>query len=112
MTKPKMNLTRVANALLVLALALAFAQSASAQTGDLEQTKQKATALINDLKYIEAFPLLEKIVTAEPNNAEMHFYLGFALIAKANDLDVPDAAARRNMRVRARAAFIRAKELG
>ncbi|HEX6189497.1 MAG TPA: tetratricopeptide repeat protein [Pyrinomonadaceae bacterium] len=112
MAKPKVNLTRVANALLVLALALAFAQSASAQTGDLEQTKQKATALINDLKYIEALPLLEKILAAEPNNAEMHFYLGFALIAKANDLDVPDAAARRNIRVRAWAAFVRAKELG
>lgn len=112
MAKPKVNLTRVANALLVLALPLAFAQSASAQTGDLEQTKQKAAALINDLKYVEALPLLEKIVAAEPDNPEMHFYLGFALIAKANAIDMPEAEARRNLRVRARAAFVRARQLG
>ena len=112
MTKLKLNLTRVANALLLFALALTFAQPASAQTGDLEQTKQKAAALINDLKYVEAFPLLEKIVAAEPDNPEMQFYLGFALIAKANDIDMPDAEARRKLRVRARASFVRAKQLG
>ena len=112
MTKLKVNLTSVVNALLLLVLALTFAQSASAQTDDLEQTKKKAAALINELKYIEAFPLLEKIVAAEPNNGEMHFYLGFALIAKANDIDMPDPEARRNLRVRARASFVRAKQLG
>lgn len=110
MTKPELNLTRVASALLLLALALTVAQPASAQTGDLEQTKQKAAKLINDLKYVEAFPLLEKIVAAEPDNPEMQFYLGFALIAKANE--VTDPTMRRNFRVRARASFVRAKQLG
>lgn len=109
MPKPKVNLTPVAYALLVLVLALTSAQSAFAQT-DLEQTKQKAAALMADLKYVEALPHLEKIVAAEPGNAQMHFYLAFALIAKAGD--VTDAAGRKAMRVRARAAFIRAKELG
>ena len=112
MLKPKVNLARAANILLLMALTLTFAQPASAQTGDLEQTKQKAVALINDLKYIEALPLLEKIVTAEPNNGEMHFYLGFALIAKANAIDIPDAEARRKMRIRAREAFVRARQVG
>ena len=51
MTKRKFNLTRIANAFLLLALALTLAQPASAQT-DIEQTKQKAAALINDLKYV------------------------------------------------------------
>jgi tetratricopeptide (TPR) repeat protein len=110
MTKRKANLTRVANALLLLALALTCAQPAFAQTGDLEQTKQKAAALLDDLKYVEAFPLLEKIVAAEPNNPEMQFYLGFALIAKANEMT--DPTSRQNFRVRARAAFVRAKQLG
>ena len=110
MTKPKVNLTRVANALLLLALALTFAQTASAQTDDLQQTKQKVAALIKDLKYVEAFPLLEKIVAAEPDNPEMQFYLGFALIAKGNE--VTDPAMRRNFRVRARASFVRAKQFG
>jgi len=110
MAKPKLNLTRVANALLVIALALTFAPPAVAQTGDLEQTKKKAAELINDLKYIEAFPLLEKIVAAEPSNAQMQFYLGFALVAKGNE--TTDATMRKNFRVRARASFVRAKELG
>ena len=110
MTKPILNLTSVASALLVFALTLASAQSASAQTDDLEQTKQKVTALMAELKYVEALPHLEKIVAAEPGNAQMHFYLAFALIAKADD--ITDAAGRKAMRVRARAAFIRAKELG
>ena len=110
MTKPILNLTSVASALLVFALTLASAQSASAQTDDLEQTKQKVTALMAELKYVEALPHLEKIVAAEPGNAQMHFYLAFALIAKADD--ITEAAGRKAMRVRARAAFIRAKELG
>lgn len=110
MTKPKVNLARVVRAWLLLALALTFAQPAFGQPGDLEQTKQKAAALIDELKYIEAFPLLERIVAAEPNNAQMQFYLGFALIAKANEAS--DPAMRKNFRVRARAAFVRSKELG
>lgn len=110
MTKRKVNLTRVANTLLLLALALTFAQSGFAQTGDIEQTKKKAAALMAELKYVEALPYLEKVVAAEPGNAQMHFYLAFALIAKADD--ITDAAGRKAMRVRARAAFIRAKELG
>jgi len=109
MTKPKGNPTRVAG-LLLLALTLTFVQPAFAQTSDLEQTKKKAAELINDLKYVEAFPLLEKIVAAEPNNAEMHFYLGFALVAKANE--TPDAPLRQSFRVRARASFVRAKQFG
>jgi tetratricopeptide (TPR) repeat protein len=55
-------------------------------------------------------PLLEKIVVAEPDNAQMHFYLGFALLAQGTN--TKDDAARRALRIRARAAFIRAKSLG
>lgn len=110
MTKRKANLTPIANALVLLALALTFAQPAFTQTGDLAQTKQKAAALMAELKYVEALPLLEKIIAAEPDNAQMQFYLAFSLIAKAGDIS--DAATRKAMRVRARAAFIKAKELG
>lgn len=113
MTKLKISLTgRIAKASLLLALAFISMPIALAQTGDVEQAKQKVATLINDLKYVEALPLLEKIIAAEPGNAEMHFYLGFALIAKANDIDTPAAEARRNLRVRARASFVRAKQLG
>ncbi|HEX8136684.1 MAG TPA: tetratricopeptide repeat protein [Pyrinomonadaceae bacterium] len=72
--------------------------------------KQKVGELIKQQKYTEALPLLEKLVVAEPNNPETHFYLGFALIAQANV--VKDDAARRALRIRARNAFIKSKELG
>ena len=110
MTKSKLNFTRIANALLLIGLTLTFAAPAFAQSGDLEQTKRQAAALINDLKYVEAFPLLEKIVAAEPDNPEMQYYLGFALIAKGNE--TTDPTSRKNFRVRARSAFVRAKQLG
>src|SRR6267142_3210522 len=82
----------------------------SAQGGEsIEELKQKALDLTKQTRYTEALPLLEKIVVAEPNNAQMHFYLGFALIAWANT--TKDAPARKALRLRARAAFIRSKQL-
>jgi tetratricopeptide (TPR) repeat protein len=83
----------------------------AAQTGnDLEDLKKQVIRLIDEVKYTEALPLLEKIVAAEPQNARMQFYLGFALTATA--LQLKDEAAGRPLRVRARAAFVKAKELG
>lgn len=82
----------------------------SAQTGEtIAELKQKVLDLTKQTKYTEALPLLEKIVVAEPNNAEMHFYLGFALIAQATN--TKDLAQRKALRVRARAAFVRSKQL-
>jgi tetratricopeptide (TPR) repeat protein len=83
----------------------------AAQTGnDLEELKRQVIKLIDEVKYTEALPLLEKIVAAEPQNARMQFYLGFALTANA--LQLKDESAGRALRVRARAAFVKAKELG
>lgn len=82
----------------------------SAQTGGtIEELKKKATDLIDQTRYTEALPLLERIVIAEPDNAEMHFYLGSALIGQA--INTKDPAQRRALRVRARNTFIRSREL-
>lgn len=98
-------------ALLFCLLAVWHSGVARAQKSDsLDELKEHAAALMKQTRYTEALPLLEKIVAAEPNNAEMHFYLGFALIAQANStIDDRDKQA---FRVRARNAFIRSKELG
>jgi tetratricopeptide (TPR) repeat protein len=61
-------------------------------------------------KYTEALPLLEKIAAVEPGDAQTQFYLGFALLGQAQN--TKEAGARKALRVRARAAFVRAKELG
>lgn len=82
-----------------------------AQTGEsVAEWKQKAADLTKQQKYTEALPILEKLAIAEPSDAQTHFYLGFALIAQATT--TKDAAARRVLRVRARNAFIKSKELG
>ncbi|HEX7174779.1 MAG TPA: tetratricopeptide repeat protein [Pyrinomonadaceae bacterium] len=82
-----------------------------AQSGEsIQDLKQKAADLTKQQKYTEALPILQKLAIAEPNDPETHFYLGFALIAQANV--TKDDAARKALRVRARNAFIRSKELG
>jgi len=82
-----------------------------AQRADnIDELKQQAGALIAQTRLTEALPLLEKIVAAEPKNAEMHYYLGFALIGHANNLE--EEPTRRELRIRARNAFVKAKELG
>jgi tetratricopeptide (TPR) repeat protein len=82
-----------------------------AQGGEnVQELKQRVSALLKQQKYTEALPILEKLLSAEPDNAETHFYLGFALIAQANV--TKDDVTRKALRVRARNAFIKSKELG
>lgn len=82
-----------------------------AQTGEsIPELQQKTAELMKQQKYTEALPLLEKLVVAEPNDPDTNFYLGFALIAQAHN--TKDDAARKALRIRARNAFIKAKELG
>jgi tetratricopeptide (TPR) repeat protein len=77
---------------------------------DVQELKQKASDLMKQTRYTEALPVLEKIVAADPDDAQMQFYLGFALTGQARNTQ--DEAARKSLRVRARAAFVRSKQLG
>ena len=82
-----------------------------AQAGEnVKELKQKAEELTKQQKYTEALPLWEKLAAAEPNSPEVHFYLGFSLVAQANI--TKDEAARKALRIRARNAFIKSKGLG
>lgn len=97
--------------LLCSLLLLTLSLPAYAQDGeDLGAMKQKAAELVKQTKYTEALPLLEKIVAAEPNDAQTQFFLGFALLGQANN--TKEGAARKALRVRARVAFVKSKELG
>jgi tetratricopeptide (TPR) repeat protein len=96
--------------LLLIGLSAVRVSVALAQDESLAQTKQRADQLIKQLKYTEALPLLEKIAIYEPDDPQMQFHLGFALIAKANI--TRDQADQKALRVRARNAFIRSKQLG
>ncbi len=97
--------------LLFFLLLLTLSLPAYAQGGeDLGAMKQKAAELVKQTKYTEALPLLEKIAATEPNDAQTQFFLGFALLGQANNTKA--GGARKALRVRARAAFVRSKELG
>lgn len=97
-------------AALVLCLSGFSAAPVFAQGDDsTAEMKTRVDELVKQNKYTEALPLLEKLVVAEPDNARMHFYLGFALIAQANN--TKDSAQRKTLSLRARAAFIKAKDL-
>lgn len=95
----------------VLTLLLVFTSAIYAQSNEnLETMKSKAAGLIQQQKFTEALPLLEKIVVAEPANPQIQFYLGFALLGQSKTIS--DSAAQTALRIRARNAFIKAKELG
>jgi tetratricopeptide (TPR) repeat protein len=90
---------------------LALSVTAQAQVGtNVEDWKKQAKTLLDQGRQTDAVPLLEKIVAAEPQNAEMHYFLGSALLAIATN--TKEAPARAALRRRARNTFIRAKELG
>lgn len=105
---PNRTLRRTASSLIAVAL---FVSVLLAQTTDNPQElKRQITELMKQYEYVQALPLLEKIVVLEPSDAEMHMYLGFALLAKTNAPASEDE--KRPMRIRARAEFTKAKELG
>jgi tetratricopeptide (TPR) repeat protein len=79
-------------------------------TDELPALKIKVGKLLKENKFTEAAPLLEKLVAAEPDDPEHHFYLGSALLGLIPN--TKDAAAKVALRKRARAEFVKAKELG
>lgn len=103
-------------AFVLFAVVFAFVWSfsalpAEAQTADeLNSLKEQVVKLMNANKFTEALPVLEKLAKAEPDNADTQFYLGFALLAQAKN--AKDKEAARQLYVRARQSFVRAKKLG
>jgi tetratricopeptide (TPR) repeat protein len=100
---------------LVLLAVFIFASSqavfVAAQTPvNVEQLRKQAAELTEQQRFTEAMPLWEKVIIADPDDSDAHFYFAFTLLGKA--ANTPDAAERQKLRVRARTAFIKAKELG
>jgi len=114
---PRAEVLRAAARLALLLCLLSAAQSAvearaaRLQSGEnLAEMEQKVSDLIKSQKYTEALPILERLVVAEPDKAEIRFHLGFALLGQANN--TKDAAEKKALSLRARASFVKAKELG
>jgi tetratricopeptide (TPR) repeat protein len=75
-----------------------------------EAEKQRALKLLESSKATEALPILERLIESNPEDGQAMFYFGFAILAQAQTL--PDANARKQSRIRARAAMLKARESG
>jgi len=98
----------LATALLVVSLPV-FSVSAQDQD-DFTSERRQAFQFLNESKFTEALPIFEKLAEAHPSDGGVLFGLGFSLLGSA--LNVKEPAARRQMRLRARAALLHARELG
>jgi tetratricopeptide (TPR) repeat protein len=83
-----------------------FAQGAA----NYEAEKQRAIQLIENSKATEALPILERLSNSNPEDGQVMFYFGFSLLAHSNTLK--EASARKQSRIRARAAMLKARESG
>jgi tetratricopeptide (TPR) repeat protein len=107
--KPRVVATRIS--VLLFCFFIFCCSPVSAQTGlSIAELKQQADALLKATRYTEAVPLLEKIVAAEPNDAEAHYFLASSLLGLM--ANTRDEAAKKQLRLRARAEFVKSKQLG
>ena len=104
---------RAVSALLICILLqiAVMAKDVGATSGqDFEADRKKALQLVDEHKFIEAMPVLEKLVAANPTDKVLLERLGVTLIAYAATLK--DAEPRKQARIRARRVLLRSKELG
>lgn len=82
----------------------------AAQEPDYASERQRAFALMDESKMLEALPIFEKLALRNPKDPEVQFSLGFCIFASSRD--IKDPVARKQTRLRARGYLARAKELG
>ncbi|MBD0327396.1 MAG: tetratricopeptide repeat protein [Pyrinomonadaceae bacterium] len=110
---PRINSARACCAIIILGLmfyVLPVRALAQEQAGDYEAQRERAFALVNESKFTEALPLLEKLAAAKPTDGEVVFMVGFTKLA-TSEL-IKDMATRKQARVSARNSIQKAKELG
>jgi tetratricopeptide (TPR) repeat protein len=96
---------------LLLTSQLSTATRVFAQTPDAYQAdRERAIGLINANQYAEALPLFEKLVAVKPADAQVQYGLGVCVLLTS--AKITDNEARRQARLRARNALLRARELG
>jgi tetratricopeptide (TPR) repeat protein len=106
-----LNLARVTNTLLLIGATFLAATIAGAQTpnpGDADLAR--GFQLLQAGKFADAQAVFEKLVAANPNNGQAQFGLGFSLAATSKN--ITNEVTRRQARLRARNALLRAKQLG
>jgi tetratricopeptide (TPR) repeat protein len=87
-----------------------FSAAVFAQNEEPEVLKARAQTLVDQQKFTEALPLYEKLAIMLPKDASVYRNLGFMLLGQAANTENADA--RRQLRIRARKAFVNASDLG
>jgi tetratricopeptide (TPR) repeat protein len=107
-----LNLAKTATEVfLLIGVTILTATLVAAQTpNNVAAERERGFQLLQEGKFAEAQQVFEKLVAANPNDGQAQFGLGFALTATSKN--IADEPARRQARVRARNALLRAKQLG
>jgi tetratricopeptide (TPR) repeat protein len=96
---------------LLISATILGATVAAAQTpNSVAAERERGFQLLQEGKFADAQKIFEKLVAANPNDGQAQFGLGFSLTATSKN--IADEAARRQARLRARNAMLRAKDLG
>jgi tetratricopeptide (TPR) repeat protein len=105
------SLLRRLSEFVVLALALAMPiQAFSQTTADVGAERKRALELYKQNKFVEAIPLLEKVVVVLPSDVVVLESLGWAMFVVTGSTKDPEA--RKQLRLRALGFLQRAKDLG
>ena len=75
-----------------------------------DEKKKQAVELLNQGKYLDAFPILERLHEEKPNDAQVLEGLSFATLARSATLS--DPVARREELIKARKLAVEAKAAG
>lgn len=84
----------------------AFAQGPD----DFKAERQRVIQLINEGKFAEALPVLEKLAASSQADGQVFYGLGIAVLMTSRE--IKEEEARTRARLRARTALLRAKEMG
>jgi len=87
-----------------------FAAVPVAAQDDADPDREEAVRLMDENKYLDALPILEKIILNYPNDAELWAQFGIALISNSVVLTTPEE--RREEQLRGIKALKRALQLG
>jgi tetratricopeptide (TPR) repeat protein len=109
--KANRSLAGVTSTLLLIGATILVATAATAQTPNPATAElERGFQLLQAGKFADAQAIFEKLAAANPNDGQAQFGLGFSLTATSKN--IANEVTRRQVRVRARNALLRAKQLG
>jgi tetratricopeptide (TPR) repeat protein len=98
--------TRILGGLIVCILAV----SAQAQTSERDDVRRRALELYNQNKFVDAIPLLERVIATNPSDLGALEALALSTLGSTSTIENPEE--RKRIRLRARTLALRARDLG